>query len=101
MKTRTAFYLHTNFTTKLSRRLCRDLIRSKKAARLPSFAINLAAVKQECRYSLFYICFLIQYPDIISFLNNMTDNIYLCLTTDISVVRHPRWLFKDPITFFK
>lgn len=47
MKTRTAFYLHTTLTTRLSRRLCRQIIRSKKAARQPSYAINIAAVKQE------------------------------------------------------
>lgn len=48
MKTRTAFYLHTTGVTKLSRRLCRHIIRSKKAARQPSYAINLQAVKLEC-----------------------------------------------------
>lgn len=47
MKTRTAFYLHTTLTTRLSRRLCRHVIRSKKAARQPSYAINIATVKQE------------------------------------------------------
>ncbi|XP_049277208.1 metastasis-associated protein MTA1 [Anopheles funestus] len=47
MKTRTAFYLHTTLTTRLSRRLCRQIIRSKKAARQPSYAINIASVKQE------------------------------------------------------
>ncbi|XP_050068350.1 metastasis-associated protein MTA1 [Anopheles maculipalpis] len=47
MKTRTAFYLHTTLTTRLSRRLCRHIIRSKKAARQPSYAINVASVKQE------------------------------------------------------
>lgn len=50
MKTRTAFYLHTTGATKLSRRLCRHIIRSKKAARQPSFAINIQAVKQECMF---------------------------------------------------
>lgn len=50
MKTRTAFYLQTTGATKLSRRLCRQIIRSKKAARQPSYAINLQAVKQECKY---------------------------------------------------
>lgn len=50
MKTRTAFYLHTNGATKLSRRICRQIIRSKKAARQPSFAINIQAAKQECKY---------------------------------------------------
>lgn len=49
MKTRTAFYLRTNSTTRLSRQLCRHLIRSKKAARQPSYAVNLVAVKTECK----------------------------------------------------
>lgn len=48
MKTRTAFYLHTTGATKLSRRLCHRIIRSKKAARQPQFSINLQAVKLEC-----------------------------------------------------
>lgn len=51
MKTRSAFYLHTSGATKISRRLCRLMIRSKKAARQPSFAINVQAVKLECEYS--------------------------------------------------
>uniref|UniRef100_A0A336M815 CSON013399 protein n=1 Tax=Culicoides sonorensis TaxID=179676 RepID=A0A336M815_CULSO len=42
MKTRTAFYLRTNSTTRLSRQLCRHLIRSKKAARQPSYANVIA-----------------------------------------------------------
>lgn len=50
MKTRTAFYLQTTGVTKLSRRLCRHIIRSKKAARQPSYAINLQAVKLECEF---------------------------------------------------
>lgn len=49
MKTRTAFYLHTTGATKLSRKLCRAIIRSKKAARQPSYSINLQAVKLECK----------------------------------------------------
>lgn len=52
MKTRTAFYLHTTGVTKLSRRLCRNIIRSKKAARQPSYSINLQAVKLECKHLL-------------------------------------------------
>lgn len=49
MKTRTAFYLHTTPATRLSRRICRHLIRPRKAARHPAFAINIQAVKQECK----------------------------------------------------
>lgn len=50
MKTRTAFYLQTTGATKLSRRLCRHIIRIKKAARQPSYAVNLQAVKVECEF---------------------------------------------------
>lgn len=49
MKTRTAFYLHTTPATKLSRRLCKSIIKPRKAARQPSYAINIQAVKQECK----------------------------------------------------
>ncbi|ENN71532.1 hypothetical protein YQE_11825, partial [Dendroctonus ponderosae] len=48
MKTRTAFYLLTTPLTRLSRRLCRHLMKPKHAARCPSYVINLQAVKQEC-----------------------------------------------------
>ncbi|XP_018791425.1 PREDICTED: metastasis-associated protein MTA1 isoform X2 [Bactrocera latifrons] len=47
MKTRTAFYLHTNAMTRLARVLCRNYIKPKKAARQTSFAINTQLVKQE------------------------------------------------------
>lgn len=50
MKTRNAFYLHTTPATRLSRRICKHLTRPRKAARHPSFAINIQAVKQECKY---------------------------------------------------
>lgn len=49
MKTRTAFSLQTSGVTKLSRRLCRHIIQSKKAARQPSYGINFHAVKMECK----------------------------------------------------
>lgn len=52
MKTRTAFYLHTTPATRLSRRICRHLIRPRKAARQPSFAVNIQAVKQEFALSM-------------------------------------------------
>lgn len=48
MKTRTAFYLLTTPITRLSRRLCRHIMRPRHAARAPFFAINIQAVKQEC-----------------------------------------------------
>ncbi|XP_060536245.1 metastasis-associated protein MTA3 isoform X2 [Cylas formicarius] len=48
MKTRTAFYLLTTPLTRLSRRLCRHIMRPRHAARAPFFPINIQAVKQEC-----------------------------------------------------
>lgn len=50
MKTRTAFFMQTTLPTKLSRKLCRHLIKSRKAARQPTYAINTQAVKVECEY---------------------------------------------------
>lgn len=48
MKTRTAFYLCTTPLTRISRRLCRHLMRPRHAARSPFFPINIQSVKQEC-----------------------------------------------------
>ncbi|CAG9859444.1 unnamed protein product [Phyllotreta striolata] len=48
MKTRTAFYLFTTPITRISRRLCRQIMKPRHAARAPFFAINIQAVKQEC-----------------------------------------------------
>lgn len=47
MKTRTAFYLHTTSATRLARRLCKHIIKPRKASRQPCYAINIQAVKQE------------------------------------------------------
>lgn len=52
MKTRTAFYLHTNPMTRLARIICRNLIKPKKAARQSSYAINTQLVRQECKFVL-------------------------------------------------
>lgn len=47
MKTRTAFYLRTTPSTRVSRRLCRHLVKPRHAARAPFNPINIQAVKQE------------------------------------------------------
>jgi hypothetical protein len=49
MKTRAAFYLHTNLATKIARRVCGHLFRPRHSARKPFQPINAAAVKQECK----------------------------------------------------
>lgn len=48
MKTRTAFYLHTTPLTRISRRLCRHIMRPRHAARAPFSPINVQQVKLEC-----------------------------------------------------
>nr|XP_018904190.1 PREDICTED: metastasis-associated protein MTA3 isoform X1 [Bemisia tabaci] len=52
MKTRTAFYLRTTPLTRMSRRLCRNLIMSRHAARSPFWSINVPAIKQECQVQM-------------------------------------------------
>lgn len=52
MKTRTAFYLCTTPLTRISRRLCRQLMQTRHAARAPFWAINVAAIKQECKHTI-------------------------------------------------
>lgn len=49
MKTRTAFYLHTNPMTRVARIVCRSIVKPKKAARQSAYAINALLVKQECK----------------------------------------------------
>lgn len=51
MKTRAAFYLHTNEATKVARRLCPQLFRARHFARKPFLPINLTAIKSECKSS--------------------------------------------------
>lgn len=48
MKTRQAFYLHTTKLTRIARRLCREILRPRHAARHPYMPINSATIKAEC-----------------------------------------------------
>ncbi|KAH9499612.1 Metastasis-associated protein mta1 [Bulinus truncatus] len=52
MKTRAAFCLVTTELTRISRRLCRDILRPRHAARCPFTPINTAIIKQECQLRL-------------------------------------------------
>lgn len=54
MKTRTAFYLFSTPLTRVSRRLCRNLLLVRHAARAPFWPINITAVKTDCNSSNFY-----------------------------------------------
>jgi len=48
MKTRTAFYLHTTPMTRVSRRLCSDILKPRHASRAPFWPVNVMLIKQEC-----------------------------------------------------
>ena len=52
MKTRAAFCLITTPLTRISRRLCKDILNPRRAARSPFIPVNIAAIKQECRCSI-------------------------------------------------
>jgi metastasis-associated protein MTA len=52
MKTRAAFCLVTTELTRISRRLCRDILRPRHAARCPFSPINTSIIKQECQLRL-------------------------------------------------
>ncbi|XP_013387992.1 metastasis-associated protein MTA3 [Lingula anatina] len=52
MKTRAAFCLVTTPLTRISRRVCRDILKPRRAARSPFTPINIAAIKQECQVRL-------------------------------------------------
>ncbi|XP_043235499.1 metastasis-associated protein MTA3-like isoform X2 [Amphibalanus amphitrite] len=47
-RTRPSFFLAPTPMTRLSRRLCRHLIKPRRAARTPIHAINVAAIRAEC-----------------------------------------------------
>lgn len=51
MKTRAAFCLITTPLTRISRRLCKDILNPRRAARSPFIPVNIAAIKQECKSS--------------------------------------------------
>ncbi|KAG7510968.1 hypothetical protein JOB18_037045 [Solea senegalensis] len=48
VKTRQAFYLQTTTVTRMTRRLCQDIIRPRHLARHPYLPVNTAAIKAEC-----------------------------------------------------
>lgn len=52
MKTRAAFCLITTPLTRISRRLCKDILNPRRAARSPFIPVNIAAIKQECQLRL-------------------------------------------------
>lgn len=48
-KNRQTFLLQTTRLTRLARRLCRDVLQPRRAARRPYAPINANAIKAECR----------------------------------------------------
>uniref|UniRef100_A0A8C1GLJ0 Metastasis associated 1 family, member 2 n=1 Tax=Cyprinus carpio TaxID=7962 RepID=A0A8C1GLJ0_CYPCA len=62
-KNRQTFILQTTKLTRIARRVCQDILQSRRAARRPYASINANAVKAECEYSVANIqtCFLPQF----------------------------------------
>uniref|UniRef100_A0A673KBD4 Metastasis-associated protein MTA2-like n=1 Tax=Sinocyclocheilus rhinocerous TaxID=307959 RepID=A0A673KBD4_9TELE len=62
-KNRQTFILQTTKLTRIARRVCQDILQSRRAARRPYASINANAVKAECEYSIANIqtCFLPQF----------------------------------------
>jgi metastasis-associated protein MTA len=52
MKTRTAFYLHTTPMTRVSRRICSDIVKTRHATRSPFWPVNVMLIKQECKVDI-------------------------------------------------
>ncbi|KAK2150440.1 hypothetical protein LSH36_405g02071 [Paralvinella palmiformis] len=52
MKTRAAFCLITTPLTRISRQVCADVLKIRRAARQPLQPINIALIKQECQIRL-------------------------------------------------
>ncbi|KAI5102276.1 metastasis-associated protein MTA1 isoform X1 [Silurus meridionalis] len=52
VKTRQAFYLQTTQLTRIARRVCQDLLKSRFLARHPYTPVNTAAIKAECALRL-------------------------------------------------
>uniref|UniRef100_A0AAR2LTG4 Metastasis associated 1 n=1 Tax=Pygocentrus nattereri TaxID=42514 RepID=A0AAR2LTG4_PYGNA len=52
VKTRQAFYLQTTQLTRVARRVCQDLLRSRYVARHPYIPVNTAAIKAECEWAI-------------------------------------------------
>ncbi|XP_076833982.1 LOW QUALITY PROTEIN: metastasis-associated protein MTA1 [Brachyhypopomus gauderio] len=52
VKTRQAFYLQTTPLTRMARRVCQDLLRSRYVARHPYIPVNTTAIKAECAVRL-------------------------------------------------
>ncbi|XP_078001322.1 LOW QUALITY PROTEIN: metastasis-associated protein MTA3-like [Glandiceps talaboti] len=52
LKTRQAFFLSSTTLTRISRRVCKDLLNARHHARNPFSPINITAIKQECQVRL-------------------------------------------------
>lgn len=52
-KNRQTFILQTTKLTRIARRVCQDILQSRRAARRPYASINANAVKAECEQNLF------------------------------------------------
>lgn len=65
-KNRQTFILQTTKLTRIARRVCQDILQSRRAARRPYASINSNAVKAECEQTLIYLFFIIIFIGFIS-----------------------------------
>lgn len=57
-KNRQTFILQTTKLTRIARRVCQDILQSRRAARRPYASINSNAVKAECEQTFVVVVFI-------------------------------------------
>lgn len=94
MKTRAAFYLHTNQAARVARRVCSSLFRKRHAARRPLEPINVAAIKQECFLRFAADGIAPKLPKFIPFVRGTVVDVAHKLGTPVQ--DSPQWLIPAP-----
>jgi len=61
MKTRAAFYLCSTLAARVARRICSQILKPRHATRNPFSPINVIAIKQECKTTIFFYNILVNF----------------------------------------
>lgn len=97
MKTRAAFCLITTPLTRISRRLCKDILNPRRAARSPFIPVNIAAIKQECRCSIQCVASMYGNPTLIhkqeNCMINTRTSLLQCILCSIYFIAVVFWWF--------
>lgn len=94
MKTRAAFYLHTNQAARVARRVCTGLFRKSHAARRPLDPVNVTAIKQECFLRFAADGIAPTLPKLRPFVRGTVVNVSYKLGTPVQ--ESPQWLIPAP-----